>query len=174
MEVLIGIRDFFFRVCLCVHARARVCVCVRARLFPWSRRFAPLMFCMRMVRRRTVALGDAPQTKKIGSGYVHASCAHDHVRNDARASVCVCVYVCEHSTRFCACPCVQQSVLCHTMYWGQWPWRAHRACPTTLRRLSDFRIRTEVKNHENSANGGTCRYTPRLHSTDTTGWASYF
>ena len=120
MEVLIGIRDFFFRVCLCVHARARVCVCVRARLFPWSRRFAPLMFCMRMVRRRTVALGDAPQTKKIGSGYVHASCAHDHVRNDARASVCVCVCMCVsiarafvlvpvYSSQYYVTPCIEVS-----------------------------------------------------------------
>lgn len=43
--------------------------------------------CMRMVQRRTV--GDAPQTKGIGSGYVHASRAHGHVRRDTAVHVYV-------------------------------------------------------------------------------------
>lgn len=72
-----------------------------------------------------------------------------HVHTITYGRMLVCAYMC-NSTRFCARPCVQQSVLCHTVYRGQWPWRAHWACPTTLGLPY---TRTAVKNHENSADG---------------------
>jgi len=61
---------------------------------------------------------------------------------------CVCVNSRERGTRFCARPCVQRYYVTPCIEVSDPNVRTERA-----RRVSDFRARIAVKNHENSADG---------------------
>lgn len=161
-EVLIGEEIFFLTYMLrCIH----VCVCARTctviYLTPPSR-----AVCMRMVRRRTVG-GCTPNQENRFRLRACVTCTRSRTKG---RRVCAHVYdgARECGARFCARPCIQQSVLCHTVYRGQWPWRAHRACPTDsptsvhAQRLRTTKIRRT-----------THVYIPRLHLTHA-GESAYF
>lgn len=101
-------------------------MCVR--LFLWRHQCAPLA----SDGTRAFYWGLHPESMKcVGFIYVHV------VTYERWSRLCTCVYVCMRAVYgICARPRVQFSVLCHSVYRGQWSWRVHRAC----RRFSDFRM----------------------------------
>jgi len=122
MEVLIGIRDFFFRVCLCVHARARVCVCVCVYVHGYFLEAADLRrWCFACEWYEGVPLhwGMHPKPRK-SVPVTYTRHVHTITYEMMLARVCVCVCMCVsiarafvlvpvYSSQYYVTPCIEVS-----------------------------------------------------------------